>query len=540
MTQSIKVVNNKYRSSNNMRSLLYLLVLLMVLCSPVLALEYVSYEGLRLDMSALTLNRDIISTIIPALNRTQHSAFYTYKEKGSFGSELKIKNVKITYYKINEERFDLNSYEYEYPIYRLKGAFESIYFHISFHYEVTWLGIPVNTGTGSAAVTNVKNEILVFWNETDPDVQLPHPWDIRNITLSSWFPPTKWVTELLHKKFIHDFHNAIDHSMYDFAHNLLKTYRYIEDIFPDNIDLIFRNDILWVTPTVNGSYLSISFKTNITVNGHVHKKMYRRMNSTVVPRGDFDYCLAAELVPDVMDAMGKGGYNDKDEDPKKWGFESNTIKEFFNILPSLKETYKGDEVFIVHCQSSRFETVNDVTQKGWTDPLLELQNPVYCMFSVEGHYFLSVDTFMRFYYELKCKNESFYAHIRAALLKDFKTVPLLPEARKELLAEKVEAYTHTFYDTELLSPGIKVMPNRHDELIFDWAYTKNEEICFYYREKRPSLSNSFTHQQQQSIIYLLGMHELDKYQQFKQRQLPILQILGSESLLGRTADLVLS
>jgi len=466
-----------------MRLLIGLIMLGMVLlvCN---AMEEVAYEGLRLDMSALTLNRDIIRTITPALNRTLNATFHSMNETGSFWTALHLTNMRITYYKIHEERFDINKYTYNAPTYQLKGAFESIYFHISFHYRETWLGIPISTGQGSAAITNVNNLILVFFNESDPDVQLPHPWDIKNLTMGGIFAPTTWVQSTLHKHFIPTFHRVVDDAMYDFAHNLLRTYRYIEDVFPHDIDLIFRNDILSVTPTVGGMYLTIAFKTNITVNNYIHKKMYRKMNGTIVPKGDFDYCLAAQLVPDVMDALGKGGYYDSDVPGSLWGFSTETVREFFDIMPTLHERYTGDETFAIHCQNSRFETVNDITQRDSEYPVPQLQNPQYCFIYVvsTGEYFLLVDIFMRFYYEMKCKEEAFYGHILYAELYNYKTLPVLPESKRLLLEPHLKSFVDFFHDSELISPGVKVVPNRHDDLKFDWAYIMKDEICFYYKE----------------------------------------------------------
>ena len=454
------------------------------------AIETVPYEGLRLDISALTFNRDIIGTIIPGLNRTLEHSFPDIKEAGSFYTELHLTKIKITYYKINEERFDMNKFEYSYPIYKLKGMFESILFHISLEYKETWIGIPIATGTAAGAVTNVDNLILVLFNETDPDVQIPHPWDIKNMTHTGLWPPSSWIKSMLHTHFIPVFHKIVDDSMYDFAHKLLHSYRYIEDIFPEDIDLVFRNDIISVTPTVGGQYLTIAFKTNITVNNYIHKNMHRLMNGTVVPRGDFDYCLASQLVPDVMDAMGKGGYHDSDVSPLLWGFNSSEIREFFDIMPSLRERYIGNEEFNLHCQSSRFETTNDITRKKDDNAPLQLQFPNYCYGHVlsSGEYFVVVDVFTRFYYEMKCKDEGFYGHVLFAELYGFKTVPVLPEDRRRLLESHLKNFVGFFTDSELLSPGIKILPNRHNELIFDWAYIMADEICFYYKEKRPIMT----------------------------------------------------
>eukprot|EP01022_Parablepharisma_sp_SALTPOND_P012402 TRINITY_DN1590_c1_g1_i1.p2 TRINITY_DN1590_c1_g1~~TRINITY_DN1590_c1_g1_i1.p2 ORF type:complete len:480 (+),score=39.45 TRINITY_DN1590_c1_g1_i1:3443-4882(+) len=478
-----------------MRNSFFMEMLLLVLilgCTKATEDEVV-YEGLRLDMSALTLNRDILATIVPALNRTLKAQFHDLKESGSFWTTLHLTHIRITYYKINEERFNLTGFEYDAPVYKLKGAFESIYFHIAFHYTKTWLGIKVSSGHGSAAVTNVNSEILVLFNETDPDVVIPHPWDIKDLTLSSSLgAPTSWAKSMLHKHFIPVFHKAVDDAMFDFAHNLLRTYRYIEDIFPHDIDLVFRNDIISVKPTVNGSYLSIAFNTNITVNQYIVKKMYRQMKTDVVPQGDFDYCLAAQLVPDVLDALGKGGYYDTEVPPELWGFETEKIREFFNIMPTLKERYTGEETFAIHCQSSRFETTNDITQRGSQSPVLQMQNPTYCFVYVPatGEYFMMVDMFMRFYYEMKCTNESFYGHILFASLYGFKTLPDLPESKRLILDEHLQKFTSFFTDSELISPGIKVIPNRHNELKYDWAYIRPEEICFYYKENKPYTPNN--------------------------------------------------
>lgn len=466
-----------------MKQLVFLLSIL-VLGS---ALETQQYEGLRLDMSALTLNRDILGSIMPGLVKTLAHTFADINEAGNFFTHMYLTNIKITGYKINEERFDMNKYTYNGTTYTLQGAFEAIYFHISFNFKETFIGIPINTGHGSGAVTNLNSRILVFFNESDPDVQLPHPWDVKNVTLSSLFPPTSWCQKMLHTHFVPHFHKAVDDSLNEFAHNLLKNYRYIEDIFPHNIDLVFRNDIISVMPSMGGTFISIAFKTNITVDQHVIKKMYRRMNGTIIPRGDFDYCLAGQLVPDVMDALAKGGYYDAEVDPGLLDYKTSKIREFFPIMPNLQERYTGDEDFAIHCQSSRFETVNDITERGKEYPLPQMQNPTFCfIYAVtSGEYFLILDIFLRFFYEMKCTlNQSFIGHVLTSDLYDFKTLPELPYSRHEMLDPHVRFFAHFFSDSELMSPGIKILPNREKELKFDGCYAMSEDICFHYKENR--------------------------------------------------------
>jgi len=468
-------------------------VILAVLAMTSFALDHISYEGLRLDMSAATLNRDILSIIIPALNRTLESHYNDIKEPGSFWTELHLKGLKIINYKINEERIDITRFEYNAPIYKMKGSFESILFHISFEFLETWLGIKISSGHGVGIVTNVNNEILVFFNESDPDIAIPHPWDIKNLTLASWSAPTKWVHDTLHKHFIPVFHKVVDDSMWDFAHLLLRTYRRIEDVFPHDVDLIFMNDIISVKPTVGGNYLSIAFKTNITVNNYIHKKMYRRMNGTVVPRGDFDYCFAAQLVPDVLDALGKGGYYDSEVPYWLWGFNEENMTEIFNIMPNLRTKYFDNDTFGAHCQSTRFETVLDLDLvREFIDPPLALQNPTYCFFYAHrtGEYFLLVDIFLRTYYEMKATNQSYIGHIPYCMAYSFRTLPELPEVKKNLFGKYVDNFAAFFSESEMLSPGIKVVPNRHLQLNYTDAYITDDEICFYYNEIKPVVRNN--------------------------------------------------
>eukprot|EP00831_Metopus_contortus_P042792 TRINITY_DN3417_c0_g1_i3.p1 TRINITY_DN3417_c0_g1~~TRINITY_DN3417_c0_g1_i3.p1 ORF type:complete len:274 (-),score=78.15 TRINITY_DN3417_c0_g1_i3:44-865(-) len=224
-----------------------------------------------------------------------------------------------------------------------------------------------------------------------------------------------------------------------------------------------------------------------TVNQEVVKKMYRSMTGTIVPQGDFDYCLNSQLVPDVLDATGKGGYHDMEIDAVLFDFADNTVKQFFDIMPTLKERYTGTEEFIIHCQHSRFETTNDLTQRNREYPILQLQHPQYCFFYIasSGEYFLIVDIFLRFYYEMKAKEESFFGHVLASELYSFSTVPILPASKHSLLQPHMEHFAAIYSDSELISPGIRINPNRHKELTFTWAYIMTDEICFYYHEKKP-------------------------------------------------------
>ncbi len=460
---------------------------LCILATLAQAVDQITYDGLRLDLSALTLNRDIIGTIVPALNRTLSATFPEFSESGSFWTALHLRGIQIGSYRINEERFDINAYEYVAPVYRLKGSFEAIYFNIAFDYELTLLGIRIDSGRGTAAITNIRSEILVFFNDTDPDVQIPHPWEVKNMTMSSTLASESWAQSMLQSQFVPVFHTTVDMAMDDFAHNLLRTYRHVEDIFPGDIDLVFHNELMHVQPSAGNMYMSIAFKMDVEVNKHIHKRMFRKINGTIRPQGDFDYCLPAELIPTVLDALSKGGYYDAEVPAVLWGFATDQMKELFQIIPSLKQKYTETEQFVINCAGGRLETVNDITQRDLPQPLLQLQKPEDCYIYAPstGESFLVMKLFLRFYYEMQCDNESYYGRVMGAQLYSYHSVPELPVTRALALERHLKIYADLFSNTKLASPGIKILPNRHYEVRFDWAYPDREEICFYYREMRP-------------------------------------------------------
>ncbi len=467
---------------------LVVIALVYVTCVAAEELEKIPYDGLRLDLSALTLNRDILGTIIPALKLTLDAVFPDLQESGSFGASMHVTNIKIKGYNINEERFDMNKYEFVAPTYKLKGGFEAIYFAIAFDYAKKWLGITVDSGSASAYVTNVNSEILVFFNESEPDVQIPHPWEVKNLTMSSWFPETDWVQSMLHTHFVPVFHAAVDKSMDDFAHNLLRTYTYFEDVFPRDIDLVFRSRLVRVQSSMKGSYFSLAFRTNITVNKNLHRYVSRKINGTIAPLGDFEYCLPAEMIPDVLDVVGKAGYYNAEIEPEKWGFASNNIKELYNIVPSLEKKYAPTTEFGISCSKGLLDGVLDLTQRDLQEPYLELQDPNLCFIYIKsnGDYVLLLDVFMRYAYEMICRvDASYYGHIRVSQLYDFRSTPLLPVAKHAIMEQHLKNFSEMYQESALLSPGIKVLPNRNSEVKFVSAHIQAEEICMFYKETRP-------------------------------------------------------
>lgn len=454
-----------------------------MILSAVLAMDTVRYQGLRVDLSAVTLNRDILDCITPALNRTINNTFLDLSDHGALTS-LYISNIKVTQPHINENLFDIYRFNFTPPIYEFTGEHGCISFQLSFAYEMTFLGLTLSSGTGTGVVNNEAKKIYVFFNETHPDVQIPHPWDVTNIQLT-WglFTPAEWIEELLERKFIIDFHKAVDDAMFDFAHKLLKTYEEVEDVFGDELDLVYYNTIMDVKATMGNTYMSIGFSTNITVNKKLVRKVYRVLTERVSTIGQCNICLAAELLPDSVDVLGKGGYHEQDLLPVSWGFATNTVKSLFPIMPELAERFDGNEEFKIYCRVSDGETINDITQRGSPEPFLEMQYPTICQFVADGlKDLLTLDVFKRLAYIKNTTNGVYNGYVTNAELYGFITEPSLSPPRKMILHAYVLNFVKMYDHLDLAAPGIRVVPNRKDQLVYLGPDDRNEEICFGYAE----------------------------------------------------------
>jgi hypothetical protein len=448
----------------------------------VVGVDQIKYEGLRVDISALTLNRDILACIVPAMNRTLNNTFKSISEHEAFTS-LYITDIKITKPTISEDLFDMDNFTFTPPIYELRGDHGCISFQLSFSYSMTFLGFKISSGSGTSVVNNEANKIYVFFNETHPDVQIPHPWDVTNIKVG-WglFTPKAWIERLLEKKFIDEFHKAVDVAMDDFAHKLLQTYERVEDIYKDSFDLVYFNVIMDVKSTVDKTYMSIGFDTNITVNGVKVRKMYRTQNEPVTPLGDFSYCLAAELLPDSLDALDKAGFNRMKLKPHQWGFENDTVSVLFEVIPGLTKKYMGIEALNIDCQISLSEPINDITYRGKEDLSLDMQYPLFCDFTSQDDSILKVDVYARLRYMMNDTEHAYGGYVSMAELYGFKVFPNLPSSKKDILHMYVKKFVKMFEGINLIAPGLKVTPNRAKDLNYTFTRITNSEICFGYDE----------------------------------------------------------
>jgi len=455
----------------------------------VAGVEEIRYEGLRVDMSARTLNRDIIECITPAMKKVTTKTFKPYHEHDIFSS-LYIEGIKVTHPEIDERFFTMNKFKFSNSIYEVTTREGCVSFYFSFRYFMNFLGFRVASGTGTALIIHKAKKIYVFFNETHPDVQIPRPWDIINLNIA-WglFTPKAWIRTVLEKKFIPDFHKVVDDAMDDFADKLLKAYEHVEDISEDT-DLVYHNVIIDVKATVGDSYISIGFDTKITVDDTFVRKMYRRQIESVTPLGDFRYCLAAEMFPDTLDTLSKAGYFKQQLSPKQWGFDNNTVSVLYGIIPRLHNYFLETESFNIICDISHNKPINEITYRGDEDKSLDMQYPMNCEFrgkhrDGEEKGILQLDIYARFKYEMKEIERSYVGHINSTELYGFETAPKLPIINKDILGTHVKKYIQMYENTKILAPGLRIIPNRVDYLKYVRAKITNFEICFDYDEVRP-------------------------------------------------------
>eukprot|EP00829_Urostomides_striatus_P018050 TRINITY_DN6406_c0_g1_i3.p3 TRINITY_DN6406_c0_g1~~TRINITY_DN6406_c0_g1_i3.p3 ORF type:complete len:122 (+),score=38.02 TRINITY_DN6406_c0_g1_i3:65-430(+) len=91
-----------------------------------------------------------------------------------------------------------------------------------------------------------------------------------------------------------------------------SNYRHSKAAFPFECDLEYISNLTHVSPIISNMYFSMVFTTRITTNGHIQHKIHRKVISVPSPKGDYEACFSSQLIPIVMDSLGKGGYYDSE------------------------------------------------------------------------------------------------------------------------------------------------------------------------------------------------------------------------------------
>ncbi len=138
--------------------------------------DRIKYSGLRLDLSALSLNRDIVYVLNKTIQRTMHANYTVCKDTRGL-DHLSIYAIEIVSCGAVSSKFVTNSYKYTKPVYFMSGNPGAIIASFRFQYMLVNNIIKIN-GTGYANVYPVRPDIAVTWTKPHPEVKLPDVWTV--------------------------------------------------------------------------------------------------------------------------------------------------------------------------------------------------------------------------------------------------------------------------------------------------------------------------------------------------------------------------
>ncbi len=448
--------------------------------------DRIKYSGLRLDLSALSLNRDIVYVLNKTIQRTMHANYTVCKDtRGS--AHLSIYAIDIISCGAVGSKFVTNSYKYTKPVYFMSGNPGAIIASFRFQYLLVNGSSKIN-GKGYANIYPIRPDIAVTWTKPHPEVRLPDVWTVDSVKVDT--PKlAEWIQSLLEDSFAPQYRLMARGSMKEFGKVLLEKYLKINSQLPsDKVELLFTNALLDFKPTVSGTHFSLAFHTNMTANDYIKQGVERTMDVEVESRNrDVRVCVPIELIPISMEVLSKSGYFDSFEvKTKDWGFATNKMSELFAIYPDLKKRYEANDMFQIACQGSRFDTFKSYY------PRKEFSRPIYCFMTAErtGEGFMIIDSYIHTYYEAKIRDEAFYGHAIYTKADNVTVTPPLSADKMALFRPHAEMYAESFHDTAIPAPALKVVPLRSAELGDAAFYFRdNGEVCAEWVEKAKVSAN---------------------------------------------------
>ncbi len=450
--------------------------------------DRIKYSGIRLDLSALALNRDIVRVLGLNIVRTSQSKYSDCTD--SHGSTtLTLSSVKVDKCTAAETRFVIGSFKYTKPSYILNSADEAMHCAVSFTYQVTTGGRRVE-GTGTAVVFSRSADIVVIWAKPYPEIRIPEIWNVNRVTMSPVSAHNEWVRELLEDSFSPEFRVAALNSMKDFGTVLLGKYLKIASQLPHNkLDLTFENTLVEFKPTIGDTVFSLAFHTSMIVNNRIKVEVVKTIEVPLTKRKyGMRICRQDELVATSLDAVTKGGYFDNlNVVASDWGFATDKVSEFFEILPDLRRRYRGTENFLIACKAYKFETT-----KG-TYGFDAFGMPLICSMRVGAYAgpFLTANVYVKGVYHVLANNLVVFTRADSSSLQSLTTNPPLSADSMEAFQKHADKYAESFAPKDIAAPALRMAPLREDEMSWNTHYvTDANETCFDWNEKRHAFEDS--------------------------------------------------
>ena len=209
--------------------------------------------------------------------------------------------------------------------------------------------------------------------------------------------------------------------------------------------------------------------------------IWRVINPATLPNGQFDaeICYNTEMIPDIVDIMGKGRYFYNSFTDQQIQL-SMTVREFASFMPSLLNSYSESTPINIGCRPDISEMVVDIKT---ADGSKMLQWPMRCVYvvSTTGEEFMSVLGEFRMSYVPQSNGQQLTGVVLSVSVHNLKPSNKFPIMGLSSLSEVMNRIGQTFKGMDLLSPGnIQVTLQNMFKYTAGDAGINGDAFCFKY------------------------------------------------------------
>ena len=488
-----------------MKYICYAIIVLSNLHTICLATSNPPYYGLRVTMSQYSFREDILYFMQEGFNKLgTHFYFQDILEifgEGLFAQGIIISNISTNNLEFSYKGVENSSSEWTGSEFRT-DLNASISLNISFNWKFQLLYIyPLfGTGTGRIETSSISTEVNFTQNpktQSKINCRLKAKWAIKNLGLNGLHHIAyigEWMERLFPIGMEEDMRNILENVSDHVSNNLLKTYK--ESRTPmerDNIYIVIviKNELF--STVESNSHIVLQFRTNITVEGFPPYNIYIWRFITPIAKGenDLEICMNYELIPDTLEILGKARYFNlplTDIFPK-----IGKVNMFAGALPVLLEMFPSEMDVNIGCTACTLYDILDLQCSSDVamvppDPYCHLMLiPINCIFATDdlvGATFISVQIFARAnYYPQLTENGGFKANLSYVYLYQYIYTPALSVTAQASINSILEDIIGDLNGQEVLSPGLRVKPNRANDYSLTGRSLYEEHACWEYNDQ---------------------------------------------------------
>lgn len=269
------------------------------------------------------------------------------------------------------------------------------------------------------------------------------------------------------------------------AWNIYKKYEfaYQKGMLVDMVNKIMHTN--YVVDSTNTPYVTLSFDSLISIpNRPFNTTIFKYINTPNQPQGPFDteVCYNSELIPDILDILGKGRYFYLVANPQQVQLTLN-VKTFASIMPEMLNHYPEETPINIGCRPEINEMAEDVNVVQNVSARV-MQWPFRCVFVVDttGEEILSSVVEFRMGYSPKVTTDyKLSMQIQFAYVHNMKPQSRFNVNSLSMISEVMNRFSQSFVNFDALTPGyVQVQLNNMGSYTPQKVYQNGDAYCITY------------------------------------------------------------